>query len=97
MAWIKIGAITYMIEKVSTLRDEDGAELNGSINYSKARIKVRKGLDAQIVQVVMWHETLHAILIQAGLSGLDERAIEALAYGICGVLEDNRSMRRRSV
>jgi len=87
---VKIGGITYPISRVDDLRDES-QKLDGWIRYRPYSIQLDSGIGEQGERVVLWHEILHGILTQAGISYEDEHesVLDALAYGISQVLQDN--------
>ena len=82
-----IGPLSFSIVERSEFQDDKGVELDGDINYAAQQIQLRAGLSDQYRLVVLWHEILHAILIQSGHleEAGDEGLIWALAYGIHGV------------
>lgn len=83
---IRIGAIAYQVATVEELAD---GQLHGDINFGKCRIRIAADGDVQKQHVTLWHEVLHGILYQAGMTDQDEQTIDALAYGIVQVLRDN--------
>ncbi len=86
---IKIGAITYQIVEVPGLHNETGDKYDGHILYSKDEIRLEADLADQTKRQTLWHEVIHAILIHAGHQKHDESQVDALAYGIMNVLQDN--------
>jgi hypothetical protein len=92
---VLIGAIRYPVERITGLHDA-GKKLDGWVQYRPYSIQIDDALGEQGERVVLWHEILHAILAQAGFDDYDEeheRFIDALAYGIYQVLEDNSGLR----
>lgn len=85
---VKIGAIVYEIVDVENLSDH-GEKLDGHITYDDSCIRLEKGMETQARRATLWHEILHAILIQAGYSKHAEGQVEALSFGIMEVLENN--------
>jgi hypothetical protein len=85
---LRIGSMVYEVEDVESLHD-DGGRLNGRIIHDDCRIEITAGLNPQTHRVVLWHEVLHGILVQAGIREHDEAMIAVLAYGIVGALRDN--------
>ena len=76
------------------MRDPDNNQkLNGMIRHSRSRITIDGELSRQVKQQVLWHEVLHAILMQTGFDDQDERMLDCLSHGIMGVLLHNREMR----
>lgn len=89
---VKIGPITYKVYRAKKVTRRDGQSLDGQIDYGKACITIRKGIDAQVTRLVLWHEIIHGILSNAGMSGQDEQMIEILASGIVDVLTMNSNL-----
>jgi len=85
---LRVGAMEYEIVMVPRLQFK-GEIVSGHISHDGCVIEVDADLAAQVRGVTVWHEVLHAIMIQAGLSDHDEALIEALSYGILGALKDN--------
>lgn len=88
---VQIGPTTYQVAVVEELAD-GSAELYGDIDYGKCRIRITAESDAQKQRVTLWHEVLHAILYQAGMTDHDEQVIDALAYGITQALRENEAL-----
>jgi hypothetical protein len=77
----------YQIEIREDLRDGP-TDLDGWIQWGQLRILIDKDLADDKKQVILWHEILHGILEQAG-HAQNEDALDALAYGIVQVVDDN--------
>lgn len=87
---IKIGAITYDVMIVYRLFGDGDKKLDGQITYSMPKIELDGNLSPVMRRQVLWHEIIHGILTQAGRqSEVSEGAVDALAYGIFGVVKDN--------
>jgi len=87
---IKIGAITYEVIVVERLLGDNDKKLDGQITYSIPKIELDSNLSPVMRRQVLWHEIIHGILTQAGRqSEVSEGAVDALAYGIFGVVKDN--------
>lgn len=91
---VLIGGIQYPVHRVAELRDGD-TKLDGHIKYRPYSINLDAELGEQGERVVLWHEVLHGILAQAGFRHEDEheQLLDALAYGIVQVLQDNPELR----
>ena len=91
---VLMGGITYPVSVVDDLRDGD-QKLDGFINYRPYSIQLNSGMGSQGERVILWHEVLHGILAQAGFVHEDEheQLMDALAYGIVQVLQDNPKLR----
>lgn len=91
---IKIGPTRFQITVIENLRDPRNDEsLDGHILYGESRIYLNAKLGDQSRRQTLWHEILHAVLVQAGVQEHDEQQIDALAYGVVGVLQDNPWLR----
>jgi hypothetical protein len=88
---LRVGAIEYRVRIVARLLYEDEV-VNGHISHDDCLIEVDAGLDPQTRAVTVWHEVLHALMVQRGMPEHDEGLIDSLAYGIVGVLRDNPEM-----
>ena len=87
---VKIGCINYTIKEVATLEDDEGNEIYGQALYDVCEIRVLKRLDPQVKVATVWHEIIHAILVNAGYTGEhDEQMVSAIAHGIYAVFADN--------
>ncbi len=86
---VKIGPITYRVKLAKKVLRHNGQGLDGQIDYGQARITIRKGIDPQVTKLVLWHEIIHGIFSNAGMSKQDEQMIEILASGIVDVLASN--------
>jgi predicted heme/steroid binding protein len=85
---VQIGPIPF------TIVDEPVAELAestwlGCCNHAKGTITLRDDLSPQIRRSTLWHESIHAILHQAGQNGVDESVVESVANGVMQLLQDN--------
>jgi hypothetical protein len=88
---IKIGPMTYQIEVVDELRDKEGRKADGIIMYKALKILIESEATVQSARQILWHEILHGILAQGGVSLKDEEVVcEVLSHGIMSVLQDNR-------
>lgn len=90
---IKIGPVTYRIERILRLLGSNGDGksiwLNGRVRSERALIELEAELPAEIQTIVIVHEIVHAILEQAGIEEHPEPAIVALGYGLVQVIRDN--------
>jgi len=87
---IKIGAVTYRVDRVADLRDGDTG-LNGWIRYNTSEILVDAALSEPRAAVTLLHEVVHGIVENAGRS-MEEQAVRALAFGLAHVTRDNPEM-----
>lgn len=84
---IPIGPLVYEVHEVARLRADDGTPLLGHILYDQCRIELEQHQAPAMKRATLWHEIIHGILENAGVSDHDERLINAVAYGICDVLQ----------
>jgi len=92
---IKVGAIVFTVCEVDGIRDSNDVKIDGRIGHNECEIEVEKSLSPQTKRQVIWHEILHSILLQAGIRDHDEGLVEALSFGIFGVLQDNECLMSR--
>lgn len=85
-ASVKIGTIDYTIRENPRYKSEG---LIGQIMYYESTIEIQTDLALGMVQIGLWHEMLHGILLQGGFREHDERLLDVLAYGIVRLLQDN--------
>lgn len=90
---VKIGPVVYEIhyEKNPVGADEDGKAvwLNWRCRINEASIMLDSTLADDMKPVVLLHETMHAILEQAGVEDHPESLVKALGYGIVQMLREN--------
>lgn len=92
---MKIGCINYTIREVEILEDDHGNEIYGQALFDNAEIQLLKRLAPQVKQATLWHEIIHAILINAGWTGEhDERMVSAIAHGLYAVIIDNPGLKQ---
>lgn len=95
---IKIGPVTYRVERVLRLLGSNGdgssTWLNGRVRYEKALIELEQELPAEVEPIALVHETIHAILEQAGINDETESIVIALGYGLVQVMRDNPELIR---
>jgi hypothetical protein len=90
MKTIRIGCLEYTIKEVDKLVDDDDRPIYGQVAYGDCEILIWKELDPQVRRATLWHEIIHAILVNAGYVGEhDEQMVSAISHGIYDVLLDN--------
>jgi len=89
MGTVRIGCIDYAIIMSDSLVDEEGNEIFGQCAYDTCEIQILSRLAAQTKLATLWHEIVHAILIDCGYADHDEQMVSALAHGILSVLKNN--------
>lgn len=85
---VKIGPQIFAIIFKEGLQDASFKSLDGWVRFSESNIYLDKRLDTFAQKQVLWHEILHGLAAQMG-ADLPENVIDAFAYGILGVLQDN--------
>jgi hypothetical protein len=93
---IKIGSLTYAMEVVEKIDDEDDSW--GHCMPAEATIRVigRHPTPAHLVDTVL-HELFHAVWAERGLHKPrenEERAVQALSAGTTALLRDNPKLHR---
>lgn len=86
---IKIGPITYRIEEIAGLYDDDNdRDLFGWFRSDLGAIQLEANLAPAMRRAVLWHEIIHAIFEQSGHKQR-EPLCDALGYAITQILADN--------
>ncbi len=88
-----IGPMKYLVVEVNNLTDDNGVQLAGQIDYSALTCEVEKQSPPLIKRFTIWHQIIHILSQQAGIS-ITEEQIAILAYGIMQILRDNPEMRK---
>jgi hypothetical protein len=83
---LKIGGITYQVAKDPALHDTG---FSGQIRYHRCQVVVAGDLHPSALAQTLWHEIVHGILTQAGMTKHQESIVDALAYGILQVIREN--------
>ena len=90
MKTITIGCIDYTVDLVDSLEDEEGNEIFGQAAYDECKISILNRLAPQAKTATLWHEIIHAILVEYGfVDEHDDQMIHAIAHGTLGVLKNN--------
>lgn len=86
---INICGIPYKVKYKNVLREGDPGICEGCIDYSKQRIRLRKGMPKDIENETLTHEIVHGILQHLGYTDLcnDEGFVQAMANGIAQSFE----------
>jgi len=87
---IKIGPVDYVIRENDRYSRDN---LVGQILYYESIIEMQPNMAPGMVEVGLWHEMLHGVLIQGGFREHDERLLDVLAHGIVRLLQDNPVLR----
>ena len=85
-----IGPLIYAVDHVS---GDDNSPW-GEVKYAQQRITVLDSLTAGQQWITLWHEIIHAVLVQAGHEKLqgNEDLMNALSHGLVQVLMDNSEL-----
>jgi hypothetical protein len=91
---LKIGPVTYRVElvrKLNAVNSEHTAMewLNGQVLWQESLINIEEGLNEDVRRAALLHESIHAILEQAGITEHPEPAVIALGYGLLSLLREN--------
>jgi hypothetical protein len=88
---IKVGNLTYTIEKVNHPLVLDNRENSGQIDYRNTVIRIREdGFSEQHQEETFWHEVVHAIIEREGLKFDDEELVcQSFGKAIHALLQDN--------
>ncbi|MCB2829755.1 hypothetical protein K3N62_06950 [Streptococcus dysgalactiae subsp. dysgalactiae] len=84
---IKIGGLTYSVEKTSDLQGKDGNW--GLIHYKTQQIKLDDSLTEQLEDQTLIHEMTHGILVEAGYTDHNEDQATRIGLILYQVLRDN--------
>jgi hypothetical protein len=92
---IEIGPFTYKIKLQKHVTSPEGSPLVGQIEYSTCTIELLKSQSDDMLMVTLWHEIVHALFMQYGVSQEDtikiarEQLIDIIALGIHDVVKRN--------
>lgn len=94
---LKVGGITYKIEKKRILSKED-AKFSAVAKHRQALIKIAlnyegEAYDIQKIEECFIHEVLHCIDSVYNNQKLDEDTIDRISQGLYQVLKDNRMLK----
>jgi hypothetical protein len=89
---LRIGPYIYRVEYVDGLRADDDTRLAGNIEYERAVISIDQNSIEAVQLVTLFHEVIHGILANAGITHHKERLIDAIATGLVQVLIDNPAL-----
>lgn len=85
---VKIGPIVFdVVEEVNLIGEN--RRLDGRITYAEAKIRLDRDLNKQSMIQTLLHEMVHAVAQQLGRPIEDEDLIDAIAYSVYQVLQDN--------
>jgi hypothetical protein len=90
---VNIGGMAYSVMLIAGLvHPKNEQRLDGHIIYSDCEIRIERAMALQAKFQILWHEIIHAIITHSGQKELSEGTIDALAYGIVGVLMSNQDL-----
>ena len=89
---VKVGPITYKVEVVKNLLDDDGKHFYGMVNYRDNIIFLDEA-EPQTMTQTLFHEIFHAMFHGNGIDEKDEIKLDTLATGIYSLLLDNPKLR----
>ena len=78
---IKICGLPYKIKQVNVIGESDAGVTQGEVQYSQAEIRICERLPKRVKKRVLFHEVLHAMLVQLGYTDLscDETFVQCLS------------------
>ena len=86
---VRVYFTDYSIQLLPSHQVMQGGEfVAGLCELRDENIKVAEGMTANKTRETLWHEIIHAIDLHAQI-GLTEAQVNALDYGILGVLRSN--------
>lgn len=89
---LKIGPVSVDViigDDVKRFRTDSGSILNGYADYTNAEIGVNRDTLDKCDHVVLWHEVIHFLLYQAGITDHSESMVVALGYAVAQAVRDN--------
>jgi hypothetical protein len=89
---IRIWGIEYTVDVKDVLTDGGAKVLYGDVDYGRSAIHLNSDCqNHQRMCVTLWHEIFHAVAEMNGLElgGREERIIDAFAFGVYQILQDN--------
>lgn len=89
---IKVGPVDFKLLVAEQTELTETAFL-GRLDMARETITINADLAPKSAKITVWHEVIHAILLQAGINNHSEGEIEALSYGIVSVLINNEILR----
>lgn len=92
---LKVGGVTYTVEKQENLIHTDDAW--GRIDYFNSSIRYDESLSDNRKEQVIIHELLHAIFLEAGYKEQDEDMINRVSIVLHQVLKDNPNLLKGTV
>lgn len=90
---IQIGPFAYEVERVERLYSSDHTPLYGDIDYAALRIRLAAEQHPRVQLATLWHELIHGVLTNAGLTDHDERLVDLIAVGVVDLLRQNPALR----
>lgn len=92
---MRLNGLTWRIRFLTKaeLFVDSGADLLGHSKQTDTELHVRDGMPADRERAILWHEILHAVESDAGIS-LTEEQVRAMAAGLFAVLRDNPDLTR---
>lgn len=91
---VKIGPIMFAVRKAKKIGKKIGTW--GQIDYHKASIKIKGGLDVQHQAVSLMHEIFHGLFTAAGMTKIanDETAVEWMSEAMMDTLWNSPGLLR---
>lgn len=90
---LRIGHVDYVVSKKKTVKDDDGNECIGLIDYHESTIFLRKDVSEQVLIQTLIHEVMHGIMVESGFASGEgihtEDNVNRLGLTLHGFLKDN--------
>src|SRR4051812_12312875 len=83
---VQIGPVTYDVKEEA--RTASGG-MYGQILFDSSLISLQPGMADSMKEITLFHEMVHAYLIQAGISDHDERIIGVMGHAIVDMKKQN--------
>ena len=87
---VVVAGINYEVEEVETVIIGSNSDYAGSVDLTKGKIELLKGLNQTRKEQVLVHEILHAVFYEAGYEEHEEEMISRVGVVLYQVLKDNK-------
>jgi hypothetical protein len=86
---LRLPPMAYEIRRVDNLTEDGDRMLDGLLVPNEEVIAVAAHLPKRRAVQTLWHETIHAALLGAGIEKHNEQQVDALAHGIMSAIQHN--------
>ena len=86
---VNICGVKFKVSERKVIDEPQEGIVQGMVEYSKAKIYLKKGLPKRLKEPVLYHEIVHGILIQLGYDKLneDETFVQQMANALYGTFK----------